>query len=248
MNRLALALIVLSGAASAEPLRIATGGHFPPYIYAPATTDASGLDKDLLDEICTRGAYECTWVDLPMSDIFQSLARGDVDVVTGGFGYSLERDQLVDFTCPYVRGGRNNGTFIATKPNLDLTTARTGVLDQSLFHSAMTQADRETIEFPSQIALLDALARGEIDVAFGSRYLVDLALSRSGYYDLGTHPVFPSGTVLGVSEDNPDLRTNLNDLLAEISQDGTLGQIHQRWLGRDEGDVIAECLAPSAFS
>ena len=245
---LSLTLTIIGGATSAAPLRIATGGHFPPYIFDPGTNAARGMDKDLLDEICTRGDFECTWVDLPMNDIFQSLVRGEIDVITGGFGYSLERDQLVDFTCPYRRTRSGHGTFIGTKTGHDLTTARTGVLDQSLFHSAMEQAGRTAVPYPSQDVILDALTSGEIDVAFGSSFLIDLAEGRGGFIELGDHPTFPSGTVLAVSEDNPDLRAELNELLAQISGDGTLGQLQQRWFGQNEGDVIGDCLAPSAFS
>ena len=115
MKTLAVLLALTGGIASAEPLRIATGGHYPPYIYNPATDGAAGLDTDLMTEICQRGDFDCTWVDLPMSDIFQALARGDVDVVTGGFGYSTERDALVDFTCPYVGGEENNGRLVALR-------------------------------------------------------------------------------------------------------------------------------------
>lgn len=248
MRTLALVLAVIGGSAASEPLRIATGGHFPPYIFDPETRDARGLDKDLLDEICARGEFDCTWVDLPMSDIFQSLARGDVDIVTGGFGYSIERDQLVDFTCPYVQTRSGQGSFIATQPDQDIITARTGVLDQSLYHAAMLQAERTVLVYPSQGAALDALANGEIDIAFGSHFMLDLAQERGGFFEIGNHPTFPSGTVLGVSEDNPNLRAELNRLLADISADGTLGAFHERWLGGNGGDVIAECLSPNAFS
>jgi len=144
MIRAAIVLMVLAcTGASAETLRIATGGHYPPYIFDPATDTARGLDRDLMDEICRRGGYDCTWVDLPMSDIFQALARGEVDVVTGGFGYSAERDELVDFTCPYVIGGENTGIFVGANPDVDLVTARIGALDQSLYLSSMQQAQRD---------------------------------------------------------------------------------------------------------
>jgi len=148
MKVLAILLALLGGTASADTLRIATGGHYPPYIYNPTPDEAAGLDKDLLGEICARGDFDCTWVDLPMSDIFQALARGEVDVVTGGFGYSDERDALV----------------------------------------------------------------------------------------------------VAVSEQATALRNTLDAILADMSSDGTLGEIQQRWLGYDEGDVISRCLDLNALT
>jgi len=253
MKHLTLLLTLLGGAllggvACADPLRIATGGHYPPYIYDPMTDQTRGFDKDLMDEICTRGDFECTWVDLPMGDIFQALARGDVDVVTGGFGYSVDRDALVDFTCPYMSDGENNGTFIGTRPNVDLITARIATLDQSLYQTAMVQADRDVRPYPSEAAALDALLAGDVDVAFGSHNMESLASGRDGLYNLGEYPTFSKGTVLGVSEDAPTLRHTLDTLLADMSTDGTLGQLQERWFDHNQGDVIARCLDLNALT
>lgn len=245
---LAALLALLAGTASADTLRIATGGHYPPYIYNPGTERTTGLDKDLMDEICARGGFDCIWVDLPMGDIFQALARGDVDVVTGGFGYSADREALVDFTCPYVLRGDSNGHFIAKNQQVDLITSRIGALDQSLFQDAMKRANRDVRAYPTEAAALDALVAGDVDVVFGSGNMVDLAQSRDGLYDVGGYPTFSGGSVLGVSEDDPSLLVVLDTLLAELSTDGTLGQIHLRWLGDDLGDVIARCPSLDALT
>lgn len=248
MKHLAFLLALCATTAHAETLRIATGGHYPPYILDPMTDAASGLDKDLMDEICARGDFECTWVDLPMGDIFQALARGDVDVVTGGFGYSAERDQLVDFTCPYVSDGENNGSFIATRDGVDLITARIATLDQSLYQKAMEQADRNIVPFQTEEEALDALAAGDVDVVFGSHNMELVATARGGFVKLGEYPTASGGTVLGVSEDAPALRNTLDALLADMASDGTLGQIQSRWLGVDDGDVISRCRSIDALT
>ncbi|MBU2992845.1 transporter substrate-binding domain-containing protein [Octadecabacter sp. 1_MG-2023] len=248
MKALAIVLALLGSTAAADTLRIATGGHFPPYIYDPETEQARGFDKDLLDEICQRGDYDCVWVDLPMSDIFQALARGDVDVVTGGFGYSSERDAIVDFTCPYVYSGESAGHFVGASPEVDLITSRIGTLDESLYLKAMQQAQRDVRSYPTEAAALDALAAGEIDVVFGSHNMVTDAEGRGGFYEVGEYPTFSGGTVLGVSEDATALLADLNDLLAKISADGTLGQLQLRWLGRDSGDTISRCFDPTALA
>lgn len=239
-----LAFALIGSAVSAEPLRIATGGHYPPYILDPETPQARGLDKELLDAICDLGGFDCTFVDLPMSDIFQALARGDVDIVGGGFGYSAERDAIVDFTCPYVISGEGSGLFVAAAPDVDLIEARIGVLVSSLFQNAMEQAGRDAVPFETEEAALAALMRGDIDVVFGSENMVDLAQSKGNFYQIGTYPTFSLGTAFAVSEDAPGLRSTLNSLLAELSANGTLGEIQTRWIGRNEGDVIAQCHAP----
>ncbi|MDE0967924.1 MAG: ABC transporter substrate-binding protein [Octadecabacter sp.] len=241
-------LTLLASTVPADTLRIATGGHYPPYIYNPGTERVSGLDKDLMNEICTRGGYDCVWIDLPMGDIFPALARGDIDVVTGGFGYSLKRDKLVDFTCPYVLRGDSIGHFIAKNQKIDLINSRIGTLDQSLFAEAMEQADRNVYAYPTEVAALNALVAGDVDVVFGSGHMADIAQSHSGFYDLGGYPTFSGGSVLGISEEAPSLLMAIDKLLADISTDGTLGSLHLRWLGSDQGDVIARCPSLNALT
>jgi ABC-type amino acid transport substrate-binding protein len=248
MKGLTALLVLLAGSVSAETLRIATGGHYPPYIYNPGTERVSGLDKDLMDEICTRGGFDCVWVDLPMGDIFQALARGDVDVVTGGFGYSAERDALVDFTCPYVLRDDSTGHFIANTQHVDLIKSRIGTLEQSLFQEVMVRANRDVRTYPTEAAALDGLVAGEVDVVFGSANMAQIAQSRDGFYDVGEYPTFSGGSVLGVSEDAPSLLVTLDSLLKDISKDGTLGNMQLKWLGDDFGDVIARCPNSTALT
>jgi polar amino acid transport system substrate-binding protein len=54
--------------------------------------------------------------------------------------------------------------------------------------------------------------------------------------------------VLGVSEDAPSLLVALDSLLKDISKDGTLGNLHLKWLGDDLGDVIARCPNTTALT
>lgn len=241
MKKLVLALAVFAAPLQAEDLRIATGGHFPPYIFDPMTTQVRGFDKDLMDEICARGDFDCTWVDLPMGDIFQALARGEVDIVTGGFGYSNERDTIVDFTCPYVVSNGSSGEFITMSRDVDLIEGRIGALDQSLYLSAMQQVGRDVRAYGTEAAALDALAAGDIDAVFGSHNMVDVATSQPGYFSAGTHPTFSGGTVLGVSEDAPQLRVRLNAILADLAEEGVLADIQLRWLGEVRGDGSDIC-------
>lgn len=248
MMRLTFMLCSVASICHSEPLTIATGGHYPPYIYDPATPTARGLDKAIVDEICRRGNYECTWVDLPMDDIWQRLASGEVDVVTGGFGYSVERDAIVDFTCPYVRSGEDNGDFIATRPVVDLVSARIGVLVGSLYESAMVKAQRDTRSFPTEEAALAALAAGYVDVVFGSHNAWRLVEDDPEFYDIGDYPTFSGGSVLGVAETAPALLANLDRILADMSADGTLSRLQVQWLGEDQGDVIAQCTDINALT
>lgn len=248
MIRTCLVLLALAAPAGAETLRIATGGHYPPYVWVEQGQPIRGLDFDLMTEICDRRDYDCTWVDLPMSEILDAVIAGEVDVVTGGFGYSAERDRIVDFTCPYWSSGENQGTFLSVGPEADLIESEIGVLDASLYATALARADRRIRTYATEEAALAALLAGEVPVIFGSHNLEELALAQPRVLRRGSYPTFSGGTALIVSESAPDLRDALDATLAEIARDGTLSRLQVQWLGVDQGDIIARCNETNALT
>jgi len=248
MIRAGLVLLALAAPAAADPLRIATGGHYPPYIWVEDGQPVQGLDYDLMNEICARRDFDCTWVDMPMSDIFDAVTAGEVDVVTGGFGYSAERDRIVDFTCPYWSLGENQGAFLSLDPEADLIESEIGVLDASLYAAALERANRDIRPYATEEEALAALLAGDVPVIFGSHNLEELALAQPGVVRRGSYPTFSGGTAFIVSEDAPALRDALDAALAEIEEDGTLSRLQVQWLGVDQGDIIARCKLTNALT
>ena len=238
----ALALLILAALpAGAEPLRIGASPTYPPYLGLMSDGSRYGIDAELATQICTRGGFDCAWVDLSVPDLIPALMAGEIDIVLGGIGYSVSRDQLVDFTCPYHVTEEAFGTLFSREPDIDLGQARIAVTAQTLHEQAMVADGRRTLEFPGNAEAVSAVLAGAADAYFGSPDVVRGVPGGAALFDRGTFPIPTTGAAIAVSEDRPDLRVRIDAILAEVSADGTLGELQSAWLGENQGDVIALC-------
>ncbi len=238
----ALALLILAALpASADTLRIGASPTYPPYLGLMSDGSRYGIDAELATEICTRGGYDCAWIDTAVPDLIPALIAGEIDIVLGGIGYSVGRDALVDFTCPYHVTEEAFGTLFSRDPDTDLVAARIAVTAQTLHEQAMLADGRQALGFPGNTEAVLAVIDGDADAYFGSPDVVRATPGGTALHDRGTFPIPTTGAAIAVSEDRPDLRAEIDALLAEISAEGVLGQLQSAWLGENQGDVIALC-------
>jgi polar amino acid transport system substrate-binding protein len=240
--RAALALgLVLAAPAGAEPLRIGIALDYPPYLFRQADGTLAGFDADLMAEICARGPFECSWVELPLTDLLAAVRDGRVDVAASGIGANDEREAFMDFTCPYYIADSFTGSMFARSEGVDVTTVPIAVMGQSLYDKAMRDAGFATRPYPDETAAIRTVIAGEVEAFFGSNQMsTDLT---QGLHFIGEYRITTSGPALGVGENADALRNRLDHILADLSQEGRLAAMQRAWLDVDQGDVIARCTA-----
>lgn len=91
-----------------SPVKIGIEGAFPPWNALDSQGKLSGLDVDLITDLCKRAALECELVTGPWSGMIPGLNAGKYDAVMT-MGINDERRKVIDFTIPYAAG---NGTFL----------------------------------------------------------------------------------------------------------------------------------------
>ena len=74
-------------ARSAERLRVATEGAYPPFNYLE-NGELKGFDVDIAKAICARMQYECTLEAVPWSRIIEGLERKDYDLVIASMAFT----------------------------------------------------------------------------------------------------------------------------------------------------------------
>jgi ABC-type amino acid transport substrate-binding protein len=242
MIRSLLVLVLFAQVANAEPLRIGTSEDYPPFISRGADGRLSGLDADILTEICRRGRFECSWVNMPLNQLLQAVASGQVDVAAGGIGNTPERDRVVDFTCPYAVFDTYLGVFLSPTRDIDLKSVKVAVTEATLYEKVLRKGGYQAEPFPSDAEAIASTMSGSTGAFFGSR---DAAIAVPGTADrlqeVATLDMPPSGAAFLIAEDATALQKKLNDLLAEISADGKIDAFQKAWLGNGQGDIIAEC-------
>lgn len=84
-------------------LQIGSDTTYPPMeTIDPDTGMAVGFDVDLMNALCERLNCEAEFVTTAWDGIFAALAQGQFDMVVSGVSITPERDEIVDFSDPYL--------------------------------------------------------------------------------------------------------------------------------------------------
>ena len=107
MGRLVFAIAVLisfclSCIGGPEVVRMGTEGAYPPYNFINDKGEVDGFERELGDELCRRADLECVWVTNEWGSIIPNLLEGKYDTIMAGMSITAERDEVIDFTQPYI--------------------------------------------------------------------------------------------------------------------------------------------------
>lgn len=243
--RLAAAALLAAAAATtapAEVLRIGASMDYPPYLTRIGAAAPQGIDAEVVGEICRRGGFDCIWIEMPFGEVLAAVAAGRVDMGAGAIGYSVERDAIVDFTCPYEWISDNEGWFYARDAGVDPAAVPVAVLGGTLHHEALAEGGYATVVFASHREAIVAAMDGRAAAYLGPPgALDDVAGAGDVLREVGTLPLDGNGAALVVAEGRDDLRQRLNAILSQMGADGTLRRLQTAWLRRDAGDIIETC-------
>ena len=94
-------LMLLTGVAVAEDLRVGVQPANPPFSYTDLHGDLRGFDIDIARALCERIGAECRLVPSDWEDLLPSLREGRLEVVVSSMSITDKRRKLVDFTQKY---------------------------------------------------------------------------------------------------------------------------------------------------
>ena len=84
-------------------LNIGSDTTYPPMeTINPETGEVEGFDVDVMNALCERLNCVANFVTTNWDGIFTALAQGEFDMVVSGVTITEERDQIVDFSDPYI--------------------------------------------------------------------------------------------------------------------------------------------------
>jgi cyclohexadienyl dehydratase len=108
-----------TGAAQAK-LRICTTGDYNPLSYRdPATGQYTGIDIDMATDLAAHLGRTATFVATTWGSLMTDIAApGRCDVAVGGISQTPAREQLTDFTQPYLTDGKTPLTTVANADRL----------------------------------------------------------------------------------------------------------------------------------
>lgn len=238
---LALTLTAFGFAQSADlegrTLTVGSDTTYPPFETVDQQGNIVGFDVDVVNAICERVNCVVEFKTTAWDGIFPALAGGEFDMVASGVSITPERDQIVDFTDPYLAVTEaiavrveDEGLTLADFTEGDLILgAQTGTTNAA---TAESLVGRERLRLYDNFnTAVQALLNGDVDGveidgtsanAFVEQYAGELTVSIDDV---------ESGTELGlVVQEGDALVDALNAGLAEIKADGTLDALVEKWL------------------
>ena len=248
LSVIAMLSIVLAGFALAQEfdlegrqLQVGSDTTYPPFETINEDGEPVGFDVDVVKAICERINCEAEFVTTAWDGIFPALANGEFDMVASGVSITEERDQIVDFSDPYLVVSQAITTRVEdedltadsfTNPDSDLTLgAQLGTTNAELGAELVGEQRLRTYDdFNSAIL---ALLNGDVDGviidgvtadAFVQQYAGELVVNIEGLTSDPLGLVFQEGD---------PLIDAFNWGLAQIQEDGTLDELVAEWFASE---------------
>jgi len=90
-----------------KTITVAVENAYPPFNYLDSTTNEPiGWDYDTVTEICKRLNCVPEFKESAWDGIFPAMQAGEYDMLADGVTFTAERDEIVDFSIPYVIVGQ----------------------------------------------------------------------------------------------------------------------------------------------
>ncbi len=217
----------------------------------PATGELIGFDIDTAEYIADKLGVKLQWVEMPFANLIPSLQDRKVDMIIAAMYIKPEREELVDFSEPYI----NTGLVMVARPDLqaqiktvqDLAGLKVGVkigatgaeLAQDLIAAGIAL---ESVEYKTTFDSFLDLEVGRVDVVFND-YLNTLVYIKDSQSDLEIVSTdagevnFLSQVGLGIAvhQGDRELLELINSVLVDMRQESTFDRLHENWLGPGTG-------------
>ena len=252
MKKLLSILLVLSmllmGAAMAETttLTMATNAAFPPYeYYDDETGEVTGIDVEIAQAICDKLGYELEVVDVDFDSIVPGVQSGKYSFGMAGMTVTEDRLESVNFSDSYA-----TGIQVVIVPEDSAITSVDDLLAEGASHSIGVQqgttgdiyatsdieeAGLGTVErFKTGTDAVLALTTGKLDcVIIDNEPAKNFVAANEGLKILDTEYAVEDYAAC-FAKDNTELLDAFNTALAELTEDGTIPAIIEKYIPSTE--------------
>jgi len=229
-------------------LKSASEQNYPPFAIVNKDGNADGFSVELIKAIAEEMGFDISIPVGPWNEIKNELIEGVIDVLPL-VSYSTERDELFDFTAPYLR---MHGTiFVRSDEKLiskedDLKNKEVLVMrgDTANEYAIKKNLSKKLIETQNYEQAFRLLSEGKHDAIVvqqlvGHQMLKDLGISNvvdvSHLRRDGVRPTnkpltgFEQKFCLAVREGDHELLALLNEGLAIVMANGTYDRLYYKW-------------------
>ena len=224
-------------------LRFLTTGDFPPFNFYDEDGVLTGFNVDLARAICLQLQVTCEVSERPWAQLLPSLQKSEVDAVIAGHAVTAQALQKVAFSDRYFH---TPGRFARRGKNTGLTATPEGLEGKRIAVASGTAHEAYVRQFfrGSRILVFDnpdiareALKAGEVDVVFGDAVSLSFWINGTASEQCCTFSggaflepkFFGDGMAIALPKDDPQLKADVNNALAEVRTSGRFIELVTRY-------------------
>lgn len=230
---------VLPGTRARASLTIAVHSNYPPYqYYSSLRNEFQGFDIDTFNALAAKLGVEVQYRQMSKIEGLSALQEGSIDGVLG-VAYSIERDDLFDFTSPictisdaiFVKGDTQGISSMVDLENRTVAVVRGDYIGDVLRKGKRIHIV-ENDSYEDGLRLLD---RGDVAAFAGNQLTGKYIVNRLRLDDIRIvgSPIHQVGYCIAVQQGNHDLTSDLEKALTAIKESGEYDRIFTAWFGED---------------
>lgn len=215
----------------------AMSGGYPPFNYFNKQNELVGFDVDVAKEVAKRLNVNLKPVTTEWSGIIEGLRSGIYSGILGSMAATEQRKMVVDFSTPYYYSGaqmfvRSDSPY--TSPE-DLKDKAIGLVTGTTFEQDAKNLGVSDIRlYKDDTHTLTELSNGVIEGVITDR-VVGVNAMNSGKFKikpLGS-PLRKEDIAVAFRKEDKTLTEEVNKILKQMHEDGTLTEISKKWLKVD---------------
>lgn len=216
-------------------LSVATSGTLFPTSYREEGTDElTGFEVEVVKELGNRLELEVEFTELGFDEMLTSVQTGQVDMAANDIEVTKDRKENFLFSTPFKY---SYGTAIVRKDDLsgiktleDLKGKKAAGASTSVYMETARSYGAEEVVYDNATneTYLRDVAIGRTDVILNDYYLQTLAIAAFPELEITIHPDIkysPSEVGVVMNKDNKELSENVNRVIDEMIEDGTVAEI-----------------------
>ncbi len=219
---------------------VAMEGTWAPWTYHNENDELVGYDVEVAKNIAEKLGVEVEFVEGEWDGLLAGLDDERYDIMVNGVGITSEREEKYNFSTPYaynrtaviVRGDYNDIKSMEDLKgkNTANTISSTYAMQAESYGATVTAVDdlSQTIELLLS-ERIDATLNAEVVFADYKKAHPDSDIKIAAYSDDVERVAIP----VRKGEDSASLLEAINKALEELSEDGTLSELSEKYFGTD---------------
>lgn len=220
-------------------LTVATSGTLLATSYRDEESDElTGFEVEVVREVANRLELEVEFKELGFDEMLTSVKTGQIDIAANDIEITEDREENFIFSKPFKH---SYGTAVVRKDDLsgiktleDIKGKKAAGASTSVYMEMARELGAEEVTYDNatnEVYLRD-VSIGRTDVILNDYYLSTFGVAAFPDFNITIHPDIkysPSEVGLVMNKENTELEENVNRVLEEMLEDGTITAISAKF-------------------